>query len=116
MQLNAYQTLAALSCSWSKGGDYPLNMTALGLCEEAGEVAAAIRKANRDGRELDVEHVIDELGDVLWNVAQLAGLLGRSLNEVATVNLAKQQRRHPSRYGDSPLGYRRAFDGAEVVA
>lgn len=66
---------------------------ALGLANEAGEVAGKIKKVFRDdGSELTEkkrEELKYELGDVLWYVATLASELGISLQEIAEENLKK---------------------------
>ncbi|MBU1126141.1 MAG: nucleoside triphosphate pyrophosphohydrolase family protein [Patescibacteria group bacterium] len=65
----------------------------LGLNDEAGEVAGKVKKMFRDdGGVLTDERreaIIQEVGDVLWYVAQLATELKISLDEVAEKNLAK---------------------------
>lgn len=66
---------------------------ALGLAEEAGEVAGKFAKAVRDhdGRVDDTrkEEIKKELGDVLWFVSELATCLDISLEDVARKNLDK---------------------------
>lgn len=43
---------------------------ALGLCGEAGEVAEQVKKHFFHGHELDKRHMIEELGDVAWYLAE----------------------------------------------
>ena len=66
---------------------------ALGLAEEAGEVAGKYAKAIRDcnGRidEVRRKEILKELGDVCWFVAELATLLETDLSDVMTDNLYK---------------------------
>jgi len=66
---------------------------ALGLVNEAGEVAGKIKKIFRDKNgEISAESraaLKAELGDVLWYLAQLATELDLSLDEIAEYNLAK---------------------------
>lgn len=66
---------------------------AIGLAGEAGEVEERIKKLIRDANfqvtpDLK-EKIKNELGDLLWYVAQLATELGISLDDVAASNLAK---------------------------
>lgn len=73
----------------------PLNFTypALGLVEEAGEVAGKYAKAVRDcNGNIDGERreaIKKELGDVMWFVAELSTLLGLTLEEVMAANIEK---------------------------
>jgi len=73
---------------------------ALGLVDEAGEVAGKVKKILRDklGQIKDSEGAIDpevkdmitkELGDVLWYMSQLAVEFGINLQDVADKNVEK---------------------------
>lgn len=66
---------------------------ALGLCEEAGEVAGKIKKSIRDADgKIDaerVEAIVLEMGDVLWYLAVMAHALGVPLSRVASRNIEK---------------------------
>lgn len=66
---------------------------ALGLVNEAGEVAGKIKKIFRDKDgmigEAEKEALKFELGDVLWYIAQVCSELNLSMNEVAEANIEK---------------------------
>lgn len=74
------------------------------LTAEAGEVAGKYAKWIRDGIQ-DDEGMFQELGDVLWQVAGLATVMGWRLDEVAYQNLNKlasrKQRNALSGSGDN---------------
>lgn len=65
----------------------------LGLVGEAGEIANKVKKIQRDdGGELSQdrrEALKDELGDVLWYLAQVATELNLNLDDLANENLSK---------------------------
>lgn len=72
---------------------------AMGLGNEAGEVQGKIKKWLRgdDGDGAMSEErksaLKDELGDVLWYIAVLAGDLGHDLEDIAKLNLEKLKSR-----------------------
>ena len=91
MDLNDYQRAARRTAIYPD--QHRVLYPALGLASEAGEVAGKIKKVLRDqggdfGRA-PVEAIKDELGDVLWYVAVLAGDFGLSLEETDATNLGK---------------------------
>lgn len=65
----------------------------LGLVGEAGEIANKVKKIQRDDHgELSPERreaLKDELGDVLWYLAQVATELNLNLDDLANENLSK---------------------------
>jgi len=73
--------------------DHPLVYPTMGLVNEAGEVAGKVKKIFRDkGGEMneeDRQSLKNELGDVLWYLAQMCTELDLSLQEVAEENLTK---------------------------
>lgn len=67
----------------------------LGMQGEVGGLIAEYKKFLRDGpRHVRFqEHVEEELGDILWYVANVATKFGLSLDQIATSNLAKVRSR-----------------------
>lgn len=63
----------------------------LGLAGEVGTLLAGYKKFLRDGDayELFVDNVGEEVGDLLWYLANVAEKWGLSLDELAAANLAK---------------------------
>jgi len=59
------------------------------------EVLAHVRKHVMQGRTLDREAVVLELGDALWCLTIAADTLGVPLGDVAGRNVAKLRQRHP---------------------
>src|SRR3546814_756213 len=67
----------------------------LGLAGETGELLGEYKKHLRDGssHKLLVERVSEELGDLLWYVANVASKFDLDLNDIALKNLQKTQGR-----------------------
>jgi NTP pyrophosphatase (non-canonical NTP hydrolase) len=78
----------------------------LGLAGEAGELLSEYKKYLRDGdsHQLFRERFAEELGDMLWYLANVATKFGLDLEEVAAQNLDKCQQR----FGKGTEG--KAFD------
>ncbi|BDG16480.1 MULTISPECIES: nucleoside triphosphate pyrophosphohydrolase family protein [Thermus] len=95
MTLDAYQEEAKKTALYPEA--YRLLYPTLGLAGEAGELANKVKKVLRDhGGTLTPETreaLLQELGDVLWYVAQVATDLGVSLEAVAQANLEKLRSR-----------------------
>lgn len=95
MTLNEYQVLAQRTSNRALDGKGHLFNGVLGLAGEAGECADLVKKhCYQDARPIHGE-MIDELGDVLWYVAETAAALGVTLEEVAVRNVEKLKKRYP---------------------
>lgn len=102
MRLNRYQELAARTshlhtAPWASPKER-LAMAALWLTSEAGEVADEARQVIGARDEVAYfqakDRMADELGDLLWMVAECSTLLDINLEDVARVQLEKQVRRY----------------------
>jgi NTP pyrophosphatase (non-canonical NTP hydrolase) len=92
MDFSDYQTKSRKTARYPAIG-HPVVYPALGLVNEAGEVAGKIKKVFRDKdghiSEETREALKAELGDVLWYIAQVATELNLSLDEIAEHNITK---------------------------
>jgi NTP pyrophosphatase (non-canonical NTP hydrolase) len=73
-----------------------LMVQTLGLCGESGEIADMVKKATWHGRPIDDATLLEEIGDVLWYLADIATARGLSLEEAAIQNIAKLDKRYPA--------------------
>lgn len=80
----------------NKGNILELMYLANGLTSEAGEVAGKIKKAYRDGIDLDEPNnheyrlkIISEMGDCYWYLAMLANALNTSCTRCLVDNRDK---------------------------
>lgn len=95
MRGNEYQKLAARTCSipYERKEDM-LKHAVLGLNSEAGEVAGIFQKEYQ-GHEVKLEHLMKELGDCLWMIAEACTALDINMEDVMQLNIAKLRARFP---------------------
>lgn len=67
----------------------------LGLSGEAGETLDMIKKWIFHEKELDVDHLEKEVGDLLWYVAMISYSFGFDLDEIMQKNVDKLIARYP---------------------
>lgn len=101
-KFNRFKTLSP----WNKvrNGCYGLN-------GEAGECIDILKKVEFQGHAFDPNKLLDELGDVLWYVAQTATGLGVSLEEVAQHNVDKLRKRYPDGFDAERSVHRPEYEG-----
>ena len=97
MNLNDYQFEAAKTAIHPTDGYIGILYASIALCGEVGEVANKVKKIVRDFNGTVTPEMKSalklELGDTLWYIADMATLLGTSLEEIALLNLQKLKTR-----------------------
>ena len=107
MTLNDYQKAAERTSgnltSWDKirNGCYGLT----------GECIDILKKVEFQGHTFDPNKLLDELGDVLWYVAQTATGLGVTLEYVAQHNVDKLMKRYPDGFDSERSVHRPEYEG-----
>lgn len=91
-----------------------LDNAARGLCDECGEVSAAVKKHIEYGQALDRENLLEEVGDCLWRLNQLCDAAGLSLSDAMRMNIDKLTLRYPEQYSDR-LAAHRNLDAERAV-
>jgi len=110
LTLDQYQRLAA-ETDLDRDSIDPL-IPLLGLAGEVGQLIAEYKKRIRRGGESYVgfEAVMPiELGDILWYLATLARRTGRTLSEVAQLNLSKTRDRYVTTDGTLAFSFDDGF-------
>jgi len=97
-----------------KGANIERLLTAgVGINAEGGEFLEIIKKMVFQGKpwnEDNREHLIIELGDLMWYVAQATQALGVSMEEVLDTNITKLGKRYPAGAFDAYYSENRAED------
>jgi NTP pyrophosphatase (non-canonical NTP hydrolase) len=98
MKLDEYQKFCAQGILPATLEREPIIGFALGLAGESGEVVDDIKKKYFHGRDIDPQHTIEELGDVMWYVANIATQLNISLDKIIENNVNKLSTRYSAMY------------------
>ena len=81
------------------GANIERRLTAgVGICAEGGEFLEIVKKMVFQGKpwtDDNREHLVIELGDLLWYVAQATQALGVDFDEVLATNVKKLEKRYP---------------------
>ena len=75
-----------------------LTTAGVGLAAESGEFLEIVKKMVFQGKpwnDANREHLIIELGDIMWYVAQATQALGVSFEDVIATNVKKLEKRYP---------------------
>lgn len=88
MKPGDYQDFVFKRCGEDPSIDRYLH-AALGASSEAGELAGVVRKAWRDGDEVDPLKVLDESGDVLYYLAMALNRAGYTFADAFAYNVEK---------------------------
>lgn len=94
-----YQEFASSALQPKFKGETGLYGFALGLGGETGEVLDAIKKREfYERKDIPIEHIEEELGDVMWYVANICTRYGLSLDSVLAKNVKKLNERYKKLY------------------
>ena len=116
--MNSFHEYQASALRTAKSfGDLPTDLThaALGIATEGGEFTTIVKRAVIYGKPLtgeDIDHMAEELGDLLWYVALACEHLGVTLSRVAERTIEKLALRYPQSYSDHAAEARADKGGA----
>lgn len=72
----------------------------MGMQTESAEIADAYKKHIAYGKNLDLVNVKEEIGDLLWYLANLANLHGWDLRDIMDTNIKKLEARYPEKFNN----------------
>lgn len=94
MTFTEYQKLAARTINPNLTPIGQLHHGLYGLAGEVGEVHSLFQKEYQ-GHPLDDEHLLKEIGDCLWMLAEICTAKEFSFEEAANLNIEKLKARFP---------------------
>lgn len=95
MNINDYQKEAMKTLNPELNKKDILINSVMGLCGESGEAIDIVKEWLMQGHDLDKDHLIKELGDIAWYLAEAATALDIPLDVILQGNLDKLHKRYP---------------------
>ena len=95
LDFNKYQEQASRTSDKSIN-EKAILISCMGLSGETGEVIDYLKKVYGHGHAYDHNRLIDELGDVLWYIADIANKHGIDLETIVKCNILKLINRYPN--------------------
>ncbi|MDU5951802.1 MAG: nucleoside triphosphate pyrophosphohydrolase family protein [Clostridiales bacterium] len=109
MTPNKYQKLAARTIPDTRDPKSCELHALYGMVSEVGELHGIYQKSFQ-GHEIDPDHVIREVGDILWFIAEYCTSLGWKLEDVMQINVDKLLARYPNGFEETRSLHRSAED------
>lgn len=100
MDMDQYQLFAERTSRYANSGPSldRATMATWGIVGESGELVDTIKKILFHDHPLNTPKLPQEIGDVLWYLAELCTTFGISLNEVAKMNIGKLAARYGTEF------------------
>jgi NTP pyrophosphatase (non-canonical NTP hydrolase) len=108
MNTDDYQDAVQRTCVTTDRED-TIKLALIGLQDELGEIAGPCKKHLWHGHDIDLSHVQEEIGDLMWYLATLCNALHISLSDTLIQNVAKLAARYPDGFS-SDRSIHRAMD------
>lgn len=70
----------------------------LGIQTEASEIADVFKKNIAYKKEIDLVNIKEEIGDIMWYIANMCNINGWDLREILDINIKKLQTRYPEKF------------------
>ena len=87
----------------------------MGIATEAGEFVDPLKKHIFYGKDLDVENLKEEMGDLLWYIGIACDTLGVTVQELMEANIAKLRKRYPEQFTEADALERKDKSGKEPL-
>lgn len=91
-----------------------LHHAGTGIAGEGGEILDITKKCWVYGKDVDVEHLVEELGDIRFYYQAMLNMLGLTDEEIQAANIGKLEKRYPEGvYTDNHANLRLDKEGVE---
>ncbi len=109
MTLNDYQQLARRTMNLQLNVGSTVRHALHGMASEVGEIHGIYQKYYQ-GHGFQPEHLMKELGDLLWMIAEFCTAYGWAMDDVAQMNIDKLMARYPEGFKTEQSLHRKEGD------
>lgn len=100
MQLKEYQEKSKRTMNMDLEKREALSNMIFGITGETGEVVDLFKKHLFQGHDLDIQHLKEELGDVMFYMVNLCNLIGVQMEDIIEGNHNKLLKRYPDGFSE----------------
>ena len=100
MSLNDYQVKSKRTLNQELTKEQTVSNMIMGILGETGEVADIIKKHYYQGHDMDIEHIKEEIGDVMFYIVNLCNVLDLDLEALLYQNHTKLMKRYPNGFNE----------------
>ena len=98
MEISKYQEKAARTCAKIDGAIMDDLHMVLGMQTESAEIADVYKKCIAYKKPLDFVNIKEEIGDLMWYIANLCNMNGWDLRDILLTNITKLETRYPEKF------------------
>ena len=95
MDIKEYQEKAKRTVNTRLTRKDQISNLCMGLAGESGEVVDYIKKCLYHSHKFDDEKLVEELGDIIWYITNIATLHGLRMTYILDKNIKKLEERYP---------------------
>ena len=98
MDIKTYVKYAGNTCANFDDNTMDNHHMILGMLTETGELADIFKKSLAYNKEIDWVNAGEEIGDIMWYIANFCRINNLDLNKILETNIAKLQARYPDSF------------------
>jgi NTP pyrophosphatase (non-canonical NTP hydrolase) len=98
MEIKEYQEQSSRTFAQIDNGVLDDMHMILGMQTEVAEIADAFKKSIAYNKPLDLTNVKEEIGDVMWYIANMCNIYGWDLRDIMQTNIDKLKARYPEKF------------------
>ena len=115
MDIEEYSKLALRTTNGDLSYEDCISNACMGIAGEAGELVDVFKKFLFHDKPVDVNHVVKELGDLLFYMNWLSTKLDIPWDVIMTVNIAKLSARYPNGFSAHDSNNRDLYKEEEAI-